>query len=159
VRGNVDTRLRKLDEGDFDAIILASAGLHRLGYKERITEHLSERLVLPAVGQGALAIETRTGDASVNEIVGPLNHRATRLACAAERAFLQGLGGGCLVPIAAHARIDGAEMTIAGLVASPDGAEMIRDEMGGVPGEAESIGRRLAEAMIKRGADRILAQK
>jgi len=156
VRGNVDTRLRKLDEGSFDAIVLAAAGLHRLGHGNRITEHLSEDFMLPAVGQGALAIETRADDTVVNEIVNSLNHEATRLACSAERAFLKGLGGGCLVPIAGHAKIEGGVIDLAGLVASPDGLEALRDRQTGPSSDAEGIGQRLADQMLSRGADRIL---
>ncbi len=156
VRGNVDTRLRKLDEGSFDAIVLAAAGLRRLGHANRITEHLSEDFMLPAVGQGALAIETRTDDAVINEIVNTLDHEATRLACIAERAFLKGLGGGCLVPIAAHATIDAGTMLLTGLVASPDGSEALRDRQSGPSSDAEAIGRRLADELLSRGADRIL---
>lgn len=158
VRGNVDTRLRKLDEGEFDAIILASAGLSRLGFAERITERLSAELVLPAVGQGALAIETRSDDERINKIVAAINHKETRLACEAERAFLKGLGGGCLVPIAAHARIEADALMLKGLVARPDGAEIIRDETSGKAEDAQSIGQALADELLKRGADRILAQ-
>jgi hydroxymethylbilane synthase len=158
VRGNVDTRLRKLDEGNFDAIILASAGLSRLGFGERITERLSRELVLPAVGQGALAIETRLGDRETNEIVGAINHDETRLACEAERAFLKGLGGGCLVPIAAHGHIESGTIELKGLVASPDGAEIIRDQLNGAAQDAGSIGKRLADELLRRGADKILAQ-
>ena len=158
IRGNVDTRLRKLDEGEFDAIVLAAAGLHRLGFAERITEHLSMELVLPAVGQGALAIETRSDDAAINEIVSKLNHEATRLACQAERAFLKGLGGGCLVPIAAHAEVAEATLTLAGLVASTDGSEVVRGNVAGPSREAERLGQRLAEELIAQGADQILAR-
>jgi hydroxymethylbilane synthase len=157
VRGNVDTRLRKLDEGLFDAIVLASAGLNRLGHADRITEHLGEDLVLPAVGQGALAIETRADDVAVNESVQALDHEPTRLACSAERAFLKGLGGGCLVPIAAHATIDSGVMTLNGLVASPSGSEVLRGRQSGSSQDAEQIGQRLAGEMLARGADRILA--
>jgi hydroxymethylbilane synthase len=156
VRGNVDTRLRKLDEGSFDAIVLAAAGLRRLGHANRITEHLSEDFMLPAVGQGALAIETRADDAVINEIVNTLDHEATRLACRAERAFLKGLGGGCLVPIAAHATIDAGTMLLTGLVASPDGSEALRDLQSGPSPDAEAIGQRLAVELLSRGADRIL---
>lgn len=156
VRGNVDTRLRKLDEGSFDAIVLAAAGLHRLGHANRITEHLSEDFMLPAVGQGALAIETRADDAGVNEIVGSLNHEPTRLACRAERAFLKGLGGGCLVPIAAHAKIEAGLIDLTGLVASPDGSEALRDRQTGPSSDAEAIGQRLADELLSCGADRIL---
>jgi hydroxymethylbilane synthase len=156
VRGNVDTRLRKLDEGSFDAIVLAAAGLHRLGHANRITEHLSEDFMLPAVGQGALAIETRADDAVINEIVNTLDHEATRLACRAERAFLKGLGGGCLVPIAAHATINNGTLLLTGLVASPDGSEALRDRQSGPSSDAEAIGQRLADEMLSHGADRIL---
>ena len=159
VRGNVDTRLRKLDEGNFDAIILAAAGLHRLGFSSRITEHLSAQLVLPAVGQGALAIETRLDDASINQIVAAINHEQTRLACEAERAFLKGLGGGCLVPIAGHARVEADTLTLAGLVASVDGTKIVRDQRKGPARAAESIGKELADELLKRGADRILANR
>ena len=158
IRGNVDTRLRKLDSGEFDAIVLAAAGLHRLGFEDRITERLSEELVLPAVGQGALAIESRSDDGSVNEIVGSLDHKDTRLACNAERAFLRGLGGGCLVPIAGRARVQADGLSLSGLVASPDGSEMISGHRSGAAEDAESIGKRLAGEMIDQGADRILAR-
>ena len=158
VRGNVDTRLRKLDEGQYDAIVLAAAGLHRLGHANRITEHLSEDLMLPAVGQGALAIENREDDASTDEIIHPLDHEATRLACSAERAFLKGLGGGCLVPIAAHATIESGVMTLNGLVASPDGLEVVRAEQSGPAQNAALLGQQLADELLARGAGRILSQ-
>jgi hydroxymethylbilane synthase len=158
VRGNVDTRIRKLDSGEFDAIVLASAGLRRLGLEGRITERLSEELVLPAVGQGALAIEARSDDVAVNEIVRSLDHMNTRLACRAERAFLRGLGGGCLVPIAGRARIEGDVLSLSGLVASADGSEIVRGHYSGPVDDAESIGRHLADDLIGRGADRILAR-
>lgn len=156
IRGNVDTRLRKLEEGLFDAIVLAAAGLHRLGHANRITEHLSEDFMLPAVGQGALAIEIRADDAAVSEIVDSLNHEPTRLACSAERAFLKGLGGGCLVPIAAHAKLNSGLMELTGLVSSPDGSQSMRDRHTGPSSDAEAIGQRLADEFLSRGADRIL---
>jgi hydroxymethylbilane synthase len=158
IRGNVDTRLRKLDDGQFDAIILAAAGLHRLEFAGRITEHLSTELVLPAVGQGALAIETRSDDANINEIVSRLNHETTRLACQAERAFLKGLGGGCLVPIAAQAEIAATTLTLTGLVASTDGSEIVRGKLAGPSEEAEALGHQLAQELIAQGADQILAR-
>ena len=157
VRGNVDTRLRKLDAGEYDAIVLAAAGLIRLGHANRITELLSEDLVLPAVGQGAIAIETRADDSPTAEIVQALNHETTQLACEAERAFLKGLGGGCLVPIAANARIESNRLTLRGLVANPDGSEVIKDQRAGLPHDADLIGRELAETMLSRGAARLLA--
>ena len=156
VRGNVDTRLRKLDERRYDAIVLAAAGLHRLGHANRITEHLSEVLMLPAVGQGALAVETREDDVRTGEIIHPLDHEATRLACSAERAFLKGLGGGCLVPIAAHATIESGVMTLNGLVASPDGLEVVRAQQSGAAQDAALLGQQLADELLARGAARIL---
>ena len=158
VRGNLDTRLRKIEEGGFDAVILAAAGLHRLGYAARITEHLPAELVLPAVGQGALAVETRTDDAAVNELVRVLVHEPTQRACNAERAFLKGLGGGCLVPIAAHAQIESGVLTLTGLVASTDGQEIVRGKLAGRAEDAETIGKALADELIAQGADRILAR-
>jgi hydroxymethylbilane synthase len=157
IRGNVDTRLRKLDEGGFDAIVLAAAGLDRLGHADRITQHLSDELVLPAVGQGALAIETRADDAAIDETVRALDHTPTRLACTAERAFLRGLGGGCLVPIAAHAKIEAGVMTLNGLVASADGSEVMRDRRSGRAEETNLIGEQLAKDLLARGAGRILS--
>jgi len=159
VRGNVDTRLGKLNRGEYDALVLAAAGLHRLGYTDIITEHLSEELVLPAVGQGALAIESRSDDAAISEIIIALEHEQTRLTCEAERAFLKGLGGGCLVPIAAHARVEFGMMTLSGLVASPDGSEIVRGQITGLNEDAQAIGRQLADGLIQQGADRILARQ
>ena len=156
IRGNVDTRLRKLDEGQFDAIVLAAAGLHRLGHDGRITEHLDEEVMLPAAGQGALAIEIRANDAATAEIVRQLNHEATSLACQAERAFLKGLGGGCLVPIAAHARIKAETLNLSGLVASADGTQMVRGAKSGPSLNAASLGLELADELLSRGADKIL---
>ena len=112
--------------------------------------------MVPAVGQGALAIETRADDAAIDEIIRALDHEATRLACRAERAFLKGLGGGCLVPIAAHATIESGVMTVIGLVASPDGSDSLRTRQSGPSVDAEAIGRRLADELLSRGADRIL---
>ena len=114
--------------------------------------------MLPAVGQGALAIETRSDDAAVNEIVGSLNHEPTRLACKAERAFLKGLGGGCLVPIAAHAKLEPGVINLSGLVSSPDGTEWIRDERAGPSSDAEAVGLTLADQFRSQGADRILGR-
>ena len=159
VRGNVDTRLRKLEAGDFDAIVLAAAGLTRLSFDARITERLPADLMLPAVGLGALAVETRAGNDRVQELVGVLNHVPTRLACTAERAFLRGLGGGCLVPIAAHAQIAGEALKLDGLVAKADGSEIIRGQVTGTVAQAEPLGQRLAEELLGRGARRLLEGK
>jgi hydroxymethylbilane synthase len=158
IRGNVDTRISKVDQGAFDAVILASAGLRRLGREDRITEYLSVDVVLPAVGQGALGIQTRVDDDRVNSIANSLDDEASRLACVAERAFLKALGGGCLVPIAAHATIENTAMTISGLVASVDGAQMVRGTHSGQFDRPEEVGAALAEDLLRRGAGRLLAQ-
>jgi hydroxymethylbilane synthase len=156
VRGNVETRLRKLDAGNYDAIVLAAAGLIRLGYLSRITEFLDADFMLSAVGQGALAIETRSDDERVNDLVSVLDHKPTRLACCAERAFLKGLGGGCLVPIAALGIINDGNLKLAGLVADVDGSRILRGSTTGAEKEAETIGEKLAEDLLSRGAAEIL---
>jgi hydroxymethylbilane synthase len=156
VRGNVDTRLRKLDEGQYDAIILAAAGLRRLGYEKRITEYLNAEVMLSAVGQGALGIEARETDERTKTLLTPLDHLPTRLACTAERAFLKGLGGGCLVPIAAYCRVVEDQLHLEGLVAKPDGSEVIRGESSAKTSDAESLGQRLADELLQRGARRLL---
>ncbi|MBI3653857.1 MAG: hydroxymethylbilane synthase [Acidobacteria bacterium] len=157
VRGNVDTRLRKLDGGEYDAIILAAAGLRRLGYEARITQYLNAEVMLSAVGQGALGIETRDDDERVKALLKPLDHQATRLACTAERAFLKGLGGGCLVPIAAYCQVIDDALQLDGLVAKPDGTEIIRGQQNAKSHDAETLGQRLAEELLSRGAARLLA--
>jgi len=152
LRGNVDTRIRKLDEGQYGAVILASAGLVRLGLRDRIAARIAIGEILPAVGQGAIGIETRSDDEFAVEMTARLDHRETRLACLAERAFLRGLGGGCQLPIAAHAVIDGEQLKIDGLVARPDGSEILRDSLSGSINQAEDIGSELAARLIERGA-------
>jgi hydroxymethylbilane synthase len=152
LRGNVDTRIRKLDEGQYDAVILASAGLVRLGLQNRISARIAISEMLPAVGQGAIAIETRSDDHFAVETTSKLDHRETRLACLAERAFLRGLGGGCQLPIAAHATIDGDQFNLDGLVAKPDGSEIWRDQSSGPVNQAEQIGSALAARLIELGA-------
>ncbi len=158
LRGNVDTRLRKLDEGQYDALILAAAGLRRLGLGSRTSGAIPPEQMLPAVGQGALAIETRSNDESVLEIVRRLNHEASRLACTAERAFLRALGGGCQLPIAGYAVCVDEHLTLNGLVAAPSGDEIVRDCISGAAGEAEDLGASLAARLLERGADKLLAQ-
>jgi len=152
LRGNVDTRIRKLDEGQYDAVILASAGLLRLGLEDRISTRIPVAEMLPAVGQGAIAIETRSDDEFTVQTTSKLDHRETRVACLAERAFLRGLGGGCQLPIAAHATIDGDALTLAGLVAKPDGSEIWRDSSSGSLDNAEQLGSTLATTLLERGA-------
>ncbi|MFL6230916.1 MAG: hydroxymethylbilane synthase [Pyrinomonadaceae bacterium] len=156
LRGNVDTRLRKLDAGWYDAIILASAGLRRLGYGDRISAAIAPTEMLPAVGQGALGIETRADDAATNEIIALLEHAPTRAACTAERALLFALGGGCQVPIAAHATVDGPRLRIEGLVAGA--GEIIRDTIEGEVGHAARAGELLAARLREMGADDLLAE-
>jgi len=156
LRGNVDTRVRKLDEGQYDALILASAGLIRLGLRERISAAVAVSEILPAVGQGAIAIETRADDQIAVTATSKLNHRETELACRAERAFLRGLGGGCQFPIAAHATIAGNTLTLEGLVAAPDGSEFIRDHLSNHCHNPEEIGATLAQHFLERGAGALL---
>ena len=156
LRGNVDTRIRKLDEGQYDAVILASAGLVRLGMEARISARIPISEMLPAVGQGAIAIETRSDDEFAVESVSRLDHRETRVACLAERAFLRGLGGGCQLPIAAHAVIDDDVLKLEGLVAKPDGSEILRGSSSGPTHDAESLGSSLAADLLQRGAGALL---
>jgi hydroxymethylbilane synthase len=152
VRGNLDTRLRKLDEGQYDAILLAAAGLKRLGWGGRIAEILAPEQMCPAVGQGALAIETRAGF----EGVALLDHPATHAAVLAERAVLGALGGGCQVPIGAYATVSGGSIHILAIVAAPDGTQVIRANAEGAAADAAQIGARLADDLLKRGARHIL---
>lgn len=158
LRGNLDTRLRKLKEGQFDAIVLAAAGLHRLGWSQSITEYLPSILSLPAIGQGALGIEGRTNDTFVQSVLSRLNHQPTRTTVTAERAFLRRLEGGCQVPIAAHATLSGEQLVLEGLVASIDGKTVIRDRIEGTHQQADTLGVQLAERLLTRGADKILRE-
>lgn len=153
IRGNVDTRLRKLDEGQFDAILLAAAGLNRLGLADRIAERLSIEAMCPAVGQGALAIETRAGETPVRA----LDHLPTRQAVTAERAVLSGLGGGCQVPIGAHAWLVGDRLHIRAAVISPDGGKPLIRTAEGSAADAEALGESLSRELLAAGADDILA--
>jgi hydroxymethylbilane synthase len=155
VRGNIDTRLRKLDEGQFDAILLAAAGLKRLGWGDRIAEILPAETMCPAVGQGALAIETRAAGAGF-DAVRSLDDASTHAAVLAERGLLGALGGGCEVPIGAYATVEGGTLRLHGLVASPDGKEVVRGESQGPASEAESLGVALGRELLERGARSIL---
>jgi hydroxymethylbilane synthase len=157
IRGNVETRLRKLDEQGLDAIILAQAGLERLGLASHITEVLDPSWMLPAVGQGALGLECRADDQEVLAVLGPLNHAPTRQAVLAERALLRGLGGGCLVPIGARAVVERERLHLSAAVLAPDGSRRVADVAHGSASEAEDVGRELAEYMLARGAREILA--
>jgi hydroxymethylbilane synthase len=150
LRGNVDTRLRRLREGRFDAILLAMAGLTRLGRADEVTEALDPRAFVPAPGQGAIALECRDDDDAVRAAVEPLDHAATARAVAAERAFLAGLGGGCNVPLGAHAFEAAGALELVAFVAAPDGTGLLRGERRG--SEPEALGRELALEMAGRGA-------
>ncbi|HLK50858.1 MAG TPA: hydroxymethylbilane synthase [Bryobacteraceae bacterium] len=155
IRGNVDTRLRKLDEGRYDAIVLAAAGLKRLGWSDRIAELLPADVMCSAVGQGALAIETRAEGAG-RDACEALDHATTRAAVIAERGVLAALGGGCQVPIGAYATVNSATLRIAAVVASPDGTELVRGESQGPIADAARIGAELGADLLARGARKIL---
>ena len=156
LRGNLDTRLRKLDEGQFDAIILAAAGVKRLGWGDRITEIITPEISLPAIGQGAIGIECRSGDEFINSLIAPLNHPETSVCVRAERAFLKKLEGGCQVPIAAHAMLVQERVVMDGLVGSISGDRIIRSHIEGSAENAEALGIALAEEVLSRGAKEIL---
>ncbi len=160
LRGNVPTRIDKLTSGsgDLDAVVLALAGLERLGLGGRVTEILEPDRCLPAVGQGALAVEGRADNPRLDELLAPLDHPPTRRAVLAERAFLRRLHGGCQIPAAALGQVTGDLLTLDGLVCSPGGDTLIRDQTSGPAADAEAIGARLAESLLARGADRVLAQ-
>lgn len=156
LRGNVNTRLAKLDAGEYDALILASAGLKRLGFHARITAEITPEFSLPAVGQGALGIEARLDDVQVARLLAPLDHAATSARVRAERAMNRRLQGGCQVPIAGYAELQGDELWLRALVGSVDGREIIVDEMRGAATAAEALGEALAERLLAAGAGRIL---
>ena len=157
VRGNLDTRLRKLDEGRYDAILLAAAGLKRLGWGARIAEILPAEMMCPAVGQGALAVETRA-DGEARDICAALEHAGTRAAVTAERAVLAALGGGCQVPIGAYAALAGDELRLVGVVIAPDGGNAVRKSSEGRVADAEVIGQRVGQALLNNGGREILEQ-
>jgi hydroxymethylbilane synthase len=156
LRGNVDTRLRKLESGDLQAIILAAAGLRRLGLRERITGFLSPEEFIPAIGQGVLGLELRKRDGKVKGLLKFLNHEETERTAKAERAFLARLGGGCQVPLAGYARLKANVLYLEGMVAEPDGSIVLRKKVHGSKERPEELGRALAEDLLAAGADRIL---
>ena len=156
LRGNVDTRLRKLDEGLYDALILASAGLKRLNLADRINAAIPIDQMLPAVGQGAIVIETRKDNDDALNVVANLDHPDTRIACLAERSLLRALGGGCQLPIAGHAVVNDTVLELQGLVASHDGATILRERINGSVSDAESLGATLGETLLSRGANSLL---
>lgn len=156
MRGNVETRLRKMHEQGLDGMILALAGLERLGLADQVAEVLPEEWMLPAVGQGALGVECRAEDAQTRAVLERINHRDTYLAVLAERAFLRALGGGCLVPIAALGQVHGNDLHVQGMVCSPDGSRRIAAAVSGAADDAEPLGGRLAERLLHLGARDLL---
>jgi len=161
IRGNIDSRIRKLETEGFDAVVLAAAGLKRMGWEDRISANIPVDVCLPAVGQGALGIECRESDEQIRELLSLLNDNETELTVRAERSFLGSLNGGCQVPIGAYCtlgeEVSGKrELTMTGMVGSPDGATLLKEVMKGF--DPEQLGRDVADALIARGADRILAE-
>jgi hydroxymethylbilane synthase len=157
IRGNLDTRIRKIEREKLDGIVVAAAGLRRMGWENRATQFISVKQMIPAVGQGALAVELRRTDDTTGKIVSFMNDPTTSLAVMAERAFLGMLGGGCQVPVAGHATITGEVLHMQAIVGSMDGAVVLRDEVKGPAGENIHLGRSLAERILSRGGREILA--
>ena len=158
IRGNLDTRLRKLDRGDFDALVVAAAGMHRLSLKERITEYFSTAQICPAVGQGTIAVEIRDGDSETANLVQPLDHPTTRIITEAERTFLRRLGGGCRVPIAAYGTLENGHLHLQGMVANPSGDHLLRAARDGSARSPEQVGVSLADDLLAHGAEEILKE-
>jgi hydroxymethylbilane synthase len=158
LRGNLDTRLKKLDTEDLDAIVLAAAGVKRLDLEHRIAEYINPEIMLPAVGQGALCIEIRQKDPETEAVVFPLEHHQTRIIVTAERSFLHRLEGGCQIPIAGFGQITEDTLALAGLVASVDGTTVIKETFSGAISSAEKIGIALADRLLSRGAKKIMTQ-
>ncbi len=156
LRGNVDTRLRKVAAGEFAAIVLAVAGVTRLGARDRLAEILPAELMLPAVGQGALGIETREDDRETSGLVAALDDSETRACLTAERALLRELEGGCQVPLGAWARLEAGQLRIDACLLSPDGRECLRDSQRGSAADAQRIGQRLGQALKEAGGEKIL---
>lgn len=157
LRGNLDTRLRKLKEGEYDAIVLAAAGLRRMGWDSEVTEYLLPAVCLPAIGQGALGLEARQDDDFMRGLLSGLEDNSTRVAVTAERAFLARLDGGCQAPIAAYAQVAGDRVTMDALIAAVDGRQVVRDHIEGSSAGAAVLGRDLAERLLARGGQSILA--
>jgi len=156
LRGNIDTRLKKIETENLTGVILAAAGMKRMGYLEKITQYLPIELMLPAVGQGALGLQTRKDDTELAELCGKLNHPQTFAEVSAERSYLRALGGGCRLPIAAYGLLEGKRLTLEGLIAAPNGSEVIRDKVWGEIGAAEELGKRLADLILEKGGRRLL---
>lgn len=158
LRGNLDTRIRKIELEDLDGIIVAAAGIRRMGWIHRVSQFIPVEIMLPAVGQGALGIEMRTGDPLLSEMLAFMNHSVTAMAVGGERSFLQRLGGGCQLPIAAHAKIQGKGLILKGLVGSPDGRAIITDEIRGDSTDYRMLGMQLAENILSRGGRAMIDQ-
>ena len=158
LRGNLDTRLRKVQEGGYDAIVLAAAGLTRMGWVDQVTQFLPIDISLPAIGQGALGLEGRQDDVFVKELVTKMEHGPTRVGVNAERAFLARLEGGCQVPIAGHAKVTGTQLTLDGLIASVDGQRYIRESISGGTEDAKRLGVELADRLLASGGRPILQE-
>lgn len=158
LRGNLDTRLRKLRNGDFDAIVLAAAGLHRMGWEAEITSYLSPDEFLPAIGQGALGIEMREDDEEIRKLVSRIHDSNTAICIEAERKFLARLEGGCQVPIGGYCEWEKEEIKLTGMVSSTNGKEFYRESLRGKPGEAADMGKKLGDILLSKGARKILAE-
>jgi hydroxymethylbilane synthase len=158
LRGNLDTRIKKLSSLKLDAVVLASAGLRRMCWEARVSEYFDPEAMLPAVGQGVLAIEGRVGDEHVLRAVAPLNHLPTQISLLAERAFLKKLGGGCQVPVAGLAKAEGGRVALLGLVAAVDGRKVVKGRVEGSAGKNEELGQGLAEKLLRKGAEDILRE-
>jgi hydroxymethylbilane synthase len=156
IRGNVETRIRKLTEDNLDAVILAAAGMKRLGFEKQISEYLPVEVSIPAIGQGALGLESRIDDAEVNSMIDFFNHPATAWAVRGERAFLKRLEGGCQVPIACHGTVSGDQLTLTGFVSDCDGVECLKKTISGPVADCEALGTSLADDLLIQGAGRIL---
>ena len=158
IRGNVGSRLQKLDDGAYDALVLAAAGMKRLGKEDRISAYLDVDVMLPAIGQGALGIETREDDPGVLQLVRPLNHESTWLCVSAERALSTRLYGGCLLPVAAYAETSGEVLSMDALVGYPDGSRVVKNRISGAADRGEKLGTELGERLLQQGAQEILAE-
>jgi hydroxymethylbilane synthase len=156
LRGNLDTRLKKIETERLAGVILAAAGMKRMGFAGKISQYLPIEMMLPAVGQGALGLEIRANDTELKKIVSGLNHEQTAREVTAERSFLRSLGGGCRLPIAAFGKMERGQLSLEGLVASPEGSSIIRDKVKGTPDEAEELGKRLAEMILEKGGRKLL---
>jgi len=156
LRGNLETRLKKIEKENLQGVILAAAGMKRLGLTEKISQYLPIETMLPAVGQGALGLQIRADDNELGEVLAKLNHASTAAEIKAERSFLRHLGGGCLLPIAAFGKLEGNKLSLEGLVAAPNGDSVVRDKVRGAISEAEELGKKLAEMILEKGGKKLL---